>query len=102
MPSQGAETVDAEQAARIKAIEIAEEHNLPNPKLLLATGVPEVQFVIEGAEVVGVYVRNAEPAPIISVVDLDYENDPVKATKKLTTRLDAEGYSRVPFTLDSR
>lgn len=88
--------MQAQKMALEKAAEVANKNELPAPMLIFEAGVPELKVVIEKGEVTGIYCRNSEVAPMVTVVDLDYENNIEKAVDKLLEGLDKEKYALIP------
>ncbi len=88
--------VQAQKVAMAKAAEVAGENSLPSPLLIFEAGIPELKVIIEKGAVTGVYCRNAEVAPLVTVVDLDYENNVERAVDHLLERLDKERYALIP------
>ena len=93
-------TDNAREAAVKKAAEVARSKGLSAPVLLQEAGVPDLRIILEGGEIAGVFVRNTEIAPAISVTDLDYARDPVQEAQKLSLKLQEAGYTRIPHMLD--
>lgn len=91
----------AREAALKKATAVAASKGLQAPTLLHEGGVADIKIVLEGGEVAGIYLRNAEITPAISVVDLDYAKDPVKSAEVLRAKMLENGYSVIPHMVDT-
>lgn len=91
---------DLQSAALQKAQEVADERGLQNPTLLFETGVPDLKIILNKGEIAAIYCRNSHIVPAITVMDLDYSEQPEKEAKKLQRRMDEEKFELVPHAME--
>lgn len=96
----GPDVSEAQKLAVKTANEVAVEKKLPNPTLLFESGIPEFTVVLEKGQVAAVFCRNADLLPVVSVYDLDYENDPDAARQEFEIGMHKQGYQRIPHMIE--
>lgn len=80
-----------------KAVEIAGSEGLPSPTLIYESGHPEIRIIMsDGGRDTRVYFRNSEITPIVTIADLDYEEDTEDELRKAVAELEAGGFTFMP------
>ncbi len=97
-PHAVADEEECRKAALAAAKQTAESKGLSEPRLVTENGVAEIQVILDKGEVTAVYCRNSKETPFVTIVDLDYSEDPQQMYQKIIQQLERKGYVCIPHS----